>query len=258
MTSLNTVHKDRVNKAIAFEIPDRTPRDFAASPEIWEMLNNYFGTQDRNEILKRLDVDCRVIASDSFCQPPEEVKENLKEKDGVTTDIWGARRKKIKIPTGYLEEYESYPLASAGSIDDLKNHNWPKQDWWNFSGIRESIAKLNEEASYNIRYRIGGFFETAWSFYGFEKFLLDLALNPSLPKYVLERIGEIHIQNLKITLDRAADLIDIVYFYDDIASQNSLLMSPEMYDEFVKPYHKNVIDIAADYGKPVRFGLSFN
>lgn len=248
MTSQNKTHKDRVNKAIAFEKPDRTPRDFAASPEIWKMLSDFFGLQDRNEILKRLDVDCRVVASDNFCNHPESNSENFN--DGISVDLWGARRKKVKIPSGELEEYSSYALETAQSIDDLKKHNWPHPDWWDFTQLRSFINNINETEIYNIRYRIGGFFETAWSIYGFEKFLLDLALNPVMPHYVMERIGEVHIENLKTALDTAGDLIDIVYFYDDVASQNSLLISPEMYDEFVMPYQKSVINLAAKYGKP--------
>lgn len=249
MVKLNSSHKDRVNKALAFEKPDRTPRDFAASPEIWAKLQQHFGVEEREDILKKLNIDCRVVASDSFCSPPPD--HIRPEENGVKTDIWGARRKKIKIPTGYLEEYESYPLESAQSVDDLKQHAWPEQDWWDFADIRAIIEKINVSAAYNIRYRIGGFFETAWSFYGFEKFLLDLALNPDMPKYVLDRIAEIHINNLNSALENASDLIDIVYFYDDIASQNSLLMSPEMYNQFVKPYHAEVIQTAAKYDLPV-------
>jgi len=94
------------------------------------------------------------------------------------------------------------------------------------------------------------FFETAWSLYNFEKFLLDMAMNPQMPQYIMERIAEVHLQNLNTVLEIAGDLIDIVYFYDDIASQNGLLISPMMYNEFIRPYHTKVIELAAKYSKP--------
>ena len=171
MNSQNTIHKDRVNKAISFEKPDKTPRDFAASPEIWDKLNEHFGTDDRNEILKNLDVDCRVVAGDSFCEHPAPRSGNIK--DGITIDLWGARRKKVKNPVGELEQFTSFALESAESVDDLKNYNWPQPDWWNFTELRSVINSINKTEVYNIRYRIGGFFETAWSIYNFEKFLLE-------------------------------------------------------------------------------------
>jgi len=259
--------KDKVNKAITFQKTGRIPRDFAAVPEIWLKLGEYFGTEDRNEILKNLDVDCRVVSYDSFCNPPNidpiNVNMNASQErsslagmwrnslsDGSNRDIWGAHRKKIKNPSGELEQFASYPLESAQSIEDLSSYKWPLPNWWDFRNIRSTIAYLNDSADYNIRYRIGSFFETAWSLYNFEKFQLDMLLNPAMPKYVMDRIAEVHIQNLKTVLDLAGDLIDIVYYYDDIATQNGLLISPEMYEEFIQPYHQQLIDLAASYGKP--------
>ena len=61
MYTKDTSHKDRVNRAIHFQRPDRIPKDFAAVPKIWEGLGNYFGTNDRKKILEFLDVDCRIV-----------------------------------------------------------------------------------------------------------------------------------------------------------------------------------------------------
>jgi len=52
-------------------------------------------------------------------------------------------------------------------------------------------------------------------------------------------------------LEMASDKIDIVYFYDDVASQRGLLISPEMYEKYVQPHHQRIIDIAGKYNKPV-------
>jgi uroporphyrinogen decarboxylase len=267
MKSKDTTHRDRVNKSISFVKPDRTPKDFAAVPEIWNKLSDYFGIEDRHEILKRLDVDCRIVSYDSFCQHPEYDIDNVDmnasqerssvgsmwrftDTDGSTVDIWGARRIKVKSPSGVLEQFSSFPLESAQNIDDLKKYNWPQPDWWDFSQLRSSINSYSDTKVYSIRYRIGSIFETAWSLYNFEKFLLDLAMNPQMPQYVMDHIAEVHLQNLQTVLETAGDLIDIVYFYDDIASQSSLLISPNMYDEFIRPYHTKVIELAAKYGKP--------
>ena len=67
----DTSPKDRVNRAIAFHKPDRTPRDFAAVPEVREKLKDWFGAKDRKEVLKRLSAACRIVSYDSFCRPPE-------------------------------------------------------------------------------------------------------------------------------------------------------------------------------------------
>lgn len=262
-----TSHRDRVNAAIRFLKPERTPRDFAAVPEIWQRLGEHFHINERHEILKKLDVDCRVVSYDSFCRPPDVDPGKVDEKasmerssvggmwrkiepDGTSRDIWGAHRKRVKNPFGFLDQFASYPLQSASSLEDLKQYNWPASDWWNFDGLRAFIEGLNKTDVYSIRYRVGSVFETAWSLYGFEKFLLDMMLNPAMPRYILERITEVHVQNLQTVMNVAGDLIDIVYFYDDVASQQNLLISPDMYMQFLQPLHQQLIDVAVRFNKP--------
>lgn len=267
MTVKDNSHRERVNKAIAFKRLDRTPRDFAAVPEVWKKLSDYFGVEDRNEILKCLDVDCRIVSYDSFCQHPGVDSSQVDavasmerssvggmwrkvEPDGSNRDIWGAHRRRVPHKYGEYDEFVSFPLEDARSVDNLKKYEWPQPDWWSFDNLRSFINELNDSAVYNIRYRVGSVFETSWSLYNFEKFQLDLALNPEMPLYIMKRVAEVHTENLRAVLNIAGDLIDIVYFYDDIASQEGLLISPQMYEKFLQPFHQEIIDIAHSYGKP--------
>jgi uroporphyrinogen decarboxylase len=281
--------RGRVNEALAFRRPDRTPRDFAAVPEIWQGLGRHFGTHDRNEILRQLGVDCRVVSYDSFCRSPEVAAEQVDmdasqerssvggmwrrvEPDGSNRDIWGAHRARVANAFGVLEQFVSFPLQSAQSVEDLKRYRWPAPDWWDFRPIRAAIAELNRRPGsretdpplppgegrgeivgtrYHIRYRLGSVFETAWSLYGFERMLMDLAASPAMPAYVMERIAEVHLENLHVVLETTGDLIDLVYFYDDVASQEGLLMSPALYEQRLQPFHQRIIDLASRYGKPV-------
>lgn len=261
-------HRNRVNQAISFQKPDRTPRDFAAVPEVWQKLGDFFGVQDREKILEFLDIDCRIVSYDSFCQNPSlpsiDVDDNASmersstggmwrrlEPDGSNRDIWGAHRRKVVNNYGAYDEFVTYPLEDAKNLADLKKYDWPQPEWWDFSDLRSVIDELNKKNIYNIRYRVGSVFETAWSLYGFEKFLLDLALQPQLPLYIMEQVAKVHINNLKTILDLAADQIDIIYFYDDIASQNALMISPQMYKDYIQTYHQEIINISKKYGKPV-------
>jgi uroporphyrinogen decarboxylase len=260
--------RERVRKAISFERPDRTPRDFSAVPEIWRRLQEHFGVADRHTVLQRLGMDCRIVSYDSFCRHPDEDSASVDmeassersstggmwrrlELDGSQRDIWGAHRRRVQTECCVLDEFASFPLAAASSVDDLRKWRWPQPEWWDFSDIKQTVAKLNADEEHSIRYRVGSVFETAWSLYGFEHFLMDLSDNPVMPEYVMERITEVHIENLRQVLERAAHLIDIVYFYDDLASQAGLLFSPAMYARCVQPFHRRIIEIADKYGKPV-------
>mgnify|MGYP001082171298 CR=1 FL=1 len=268
MTAQDTTHRDRVNRALRFQKPDRTPRDFAAVPEVWRRLANHFGTPDRNRILARLDVDCRIVSYDSFCRHPDVSPDRVDmeasqersstggmwrvvEPDGTNRDIWGAHRRRVSNAFASLDQFASYPLESAADIDALRAYHWPQPDWWDFSNLRRVIAGLNALAVYSIRYRVGSVFETAWSLYGIERFLTELVSDPAGPLYVMERIAEVHLENLRRVLSSAGDLIDIVYFYDDLASQNGLLLSPRLYASRIQPFHQRLIDLARRFDKPV-------
>ena len=162
-----TTPKDRVNQAIAFQKPDRTPRDFAAVPEVWAKLAAHFGTPDRHQILKHLGVDCRIVSYDSFCRPPavepatvdvEASRERSStggmwrktEPDGSNRDIWGAHRARLADAFGELDQRVSFPLASAQSLDDLRHHPWPQPGWRHFTGFRGAIQALNAAAAHPL------------------------------------------------------------------------------------------------------------
>lgn len=52
--------------------------------------------------------------------------------------------------------------------------------------------------------------------------------DPAIPEYLIDRILEVHLANLETVLDLAGDKLDMVYTYDDVATQNSLLISPKI------------------------------
>ena len=260
--------KERVLRAIRFQDSDRTPRDFAAVPEVWQRLAEHFGTPARSEILERLNIDCRLISYDSYCHHPDVADSSVdldasRERsstatmwraqlgDGINRDIWGACRRKVRHGFGELDELIGAPLGEAKSLEYLRGYRWPQPDWWDFSRLREDISLLNEKAEHSIRYRVGSIFETAWSLRGMEQFLLDCGSAPDLSSYIMERIAEVHVENLRRALACAHDLIDIVYFYDDVASQEGLMMSAGMYARILQPHHARIIEMASSFGKPV-------
>jgi len=256
--------RQRVDLMIAHKSADRIARDFAAEPAVWQKMMVHFNVNSKEELLQILDTDCRVISYDfeAFCNPPGDIKpESASEfsawkrtrPDGIKNDVWGACRKRIKNEFADYEDLCQWPLANASSIEDLKNHNWPLPDWWDFSRLEEITERVNPNHKYHLRWRMGSIFETSWSLVGFDKFFMDLALAQELPCYIMDRITEIHIENLKRVLELAGDKIDMVYLYDDIASQQNLLMSVDLWKKTIAPRQKKLFSIAKANGKSVMY-----
>ena len=82
---------------------------------------------------------------------------------------------------------------------------------------------------------------------------MDLAVNSEIPEYIMDRLTEIYVENTRRVLDLAGDRLDMVYFYDDVASQEALLVSPRMWRKYIRPRHQKIIDVAKSYGIPVLY-----
>jgi uroporphyrinogen decarboxylase len=283
MTEYSINHRARVLTALDHKKPDRTPVDFLATPEVWNKLLTHLNPDfsdvvktdffDRSweAVLQALKIDCRVISYDQFCTPPGHVLRSdarvdwwdslsrstpnrmwrQVNQDGESFDIWGRHFRTAENPTGAYEELANFPLSKASGVDELKEFPWPEPDWWDFSPLPQLIKDFNSKTEYHLRFRIGSVFEVAWQLRGMQEFLMDLVLNPQIPQYIMDRLTDVYVENTRRVLEQAGDQLDMVYFYDDVATQESLMISREMWEEFIRPRHQRIIDTAKTYGIPV-------
>ena len=225
----------RVHNAIARRQPDRVPFDFWAVPETIEKLQMATGTEDVESLLQLLGVDCRIVQPD-YIGPEREI-----EADGSYYDVFGTHRKRVKNEYSTYEEYASFPLASVESTGEIESFKrWPKPTFWDWNTLPGTIKGINKDTRYHIRYDIGGIFETAWGLYGMDKFLMDLIQRPAFPLTIMDCVTNILIDNFKHAMQHAGDMIDMVYTYDDVAIQNSLLMSEKMWRNNILPFHQKL------------------
>lgn len=283
--SADITPRERVLTALRHEQPDRVPVDFLATPEIWRSLlevikpdvdavgsSEYFDPA-WEAVMRHFEVDCRVLSYDQFFSPPASLlhdgakvewfdalsrstpnrmwRQHLPNDDYY--DLWSHHIRIVENQSGNYEEFATWPLSSATSIADLEKHPWPEPDWWDFSPIPDIMQQLDDHEEYHIRFRIGSVFEIAWQLRGMTEFLMDMPRNPEYPKYIMNRLTDIYVENTRRVLDLAGDRLDMVYFYDDVATQNSLMISKKMWREFVKPCHERIIDVAREYNKPVMY-----
>jgi uroporphyrinogen decarboxylase len=277
--------RQRVTCALSHADPDQTPVDFLATPEIWQRLvtaleidssppkeSDYFDPAWES-LLRELQTDCRVLSYDQFCDPPQSILETGAEidwwgslarstpnrmwrqrlPDGSLKDIWGHEFFLVDVPDGVQEEYRTWPLAQAQTLNDLKSYPWPEPDWWDFNTMPDVIAELDSSQEHHIRFRAGSIFELSWQLRGMEQFLVDMALGSPIPGYIMDRLTEVILENLRRVLGVAGNRLDMIYFYDDLASKESLLISPETWLKQIKPHHSAIIEVAKTYDKPVMY-----
>jgi len=83
----------------------------------------------------------------------------------------------------------------------------------------------------------GNLNETGQFLFRMDKFLLLLAQEPKRVHRFLDKVVELHLENLEKYLAAVGDCIDVILFGDDLGMQSGPQFSPRMYDEFFKERH---------------------
>jgi len=86
----------------------------------------------------------------------------------------------------------------------------------------------------------GNLFELPQFLYRMDNYLSYMALYPDATHRLAEKLCRIHLQSLERWLGAVGPYIDIILFGDDLGSQHGPLISPEMYREYYKPYHRTL------------------
>ncbi len=86
----------------------------------------------------------------------------------------------------------------------------------------------------------GNLFEVPQWLYRPDTYFMYMALYPQAVHRLSEKLTEIYLANLEKWLGAVGKYIDIILFGDDLGAQKGPLISPGMYREYYKPYHKKM------------------
>lgn len=239
---------ERVEAAIQRKEPDRVPFDFWAVPEVIDKLKAFLEVDSEEELLQMLGIDCRLVKPDYIGPTPRRFE------DGSFYTPWGSHRRLVCNEFSTYEEYASFPLAEAKSAEEvIAWKTWPSTNYWDWGSILPQIEKLNRITRYHIRYEVGGIFESSWALYGLERFLIDLVDRPEIPCAIMDQYTDLMIANVHSLMKAARGKIDMVYTYDDVATQRGLMMSPAMWRKFILPRHQRLNAVIKSYGLKIMY-----
>lgn len=146
---------------------------------------------------------------------------------------------------GLYFDMRRHPLAYASSVREIEQYPWPDPT----SG--ERFEQMGEQARYwmedqRFGYVLGrhaaGIFETASWMRGIPTFLCDLIRRPALAQALLEKVTQLKMQYWEKALETVGKHVMIVSEADDLATQDRLMISPEQYRKWLKPYHRRLFE----------------
>jgi uroporphyrinogen decarboxylase len=236
-------HKERVLTTTRHQEPDRVPLFYRDVPEIEERLTKDLGLRDREELLRYFDIDFRWVEP-RYVGPP------LRDDDsGYIRDIWGVEYRYVLAGHGGYWESLAFPLIDVQDAAALDDYPWPDVRSFDFSVLDTQLEKYE---GYAIMTAPGeaspGVLGTIQNLLGMERALTDMLLNPDFYHALIKKILEFELPFLERLFAAAGDRIDFFRIGDDFGSQQGLLMSPELWRQFMQPALKAMSAIAKRHG----------
>lgn len=257
--------RERVLTAIAHEEPDRVPMVIGVSNATGIKMDPYrelkkligvsapdqflydwpeLGTAAIDEeTMRRLHSDVRGVLDMEPAWVLQRNRDRAPHSDYVNS--WGSGAKEVQ-PGEWFPMVE--PLAAATTIPEIENYPWPDME------DPTRVAHVAEQAEHLA----GGDYaviatpwllfplERAFAMQGMETFLMNMALHPDFSEALLLKIADLCKRLMSHFLDALNGNADIIKIGDDLGTQQSLLMSPDMYRRVLKPIHADFIRFIKD------------
>jgi len=146
---------------------------------------------------------------------------------------------------GLYYDMRIHPLADADTVEQLANVRFPDPlDPGRYEGIPERADYLmnTKQVAYILGRNAPGIFEIAIWLRGYENYYADLLGNRPLAEALLDIVLEIKMKYWARALELVGENVMMVSEADDLAGQDGLLISPELYRELIKPRHTKLIE----------------
>ena len=253
--------RERVLAAINHEEPDRVPICIGVSNATGMKMKPYrelkqllgidapdqyiydwpeLGTAAVDEqTMRRLHSDVRAVLD----LEPADVLERNHQRAPHTPwiDSWGSGQVELTDDVWFPGVH---PMANATTLEEIERYPWPDMnDPSRVAHVRGQAQRLRDAGEYAVVATPWLLFpfERAHAMQGMDKFLISLIMAPDFAQALLRKITDLCKTLMGNFLDECGDLIDIIKIGDDLGTQNSLMISPKMYRQFLKPLHAEFI-----------------
>lgn len=248
--------RDRLLTALDHREPDRVPFDLGSTqvtgihavayrrlrqalglPPAEAQLCDYIQqlALPDEDVLRRLEVDVRGLFPLSSYN--WRVVEEEADDQWIYHDEWGVTHRRPR-PDGLYYTIVQVPLGGPQlSAQDIEHHSWPDMaDPQRIAGLRKLAERYRIEGyAVVLRSPFAGIFEMAQRLVGMERCLMMMASEQKLAEALFDKLLELKLAFWETALPQLAEVVDVVAEFDDYGTQASLLISPRMFRQLLKP-----------------------
>ena len=235
------ISKDRVHLALQKKPTDRVPIFMWYHPQTTKRLGQLLEIPAGYVPLAMGDDIRQTWVSNNY--PMEGI---VHEHDGEShVDEWGIEWTR----SNGFNQISQHPLVNVGE-QQLLQYKFP------FDRIDQLIDLMKPVMKFKDDYFVGCdvspcVFEMYWRLRGMEKTLLEIILDPDLTQEMFKRSAEFSVALSEAACKRFD--LDWLWLGDDVAGQQSMLMSPDTWRQMVKPFLKQNAEVGKKHGFYVAF-----
>ncbi|MXI85223.1 uroporphyrinogen decarboxylase family protein [Sphaerochaeta halotolerans] len=157
----------------------------------------------------------------------------------------------------------NYPLMGKENVDYTNLKKYLSETIWGYVadpawrlGSREdfpqllqaNLKKLQTETDYASMFAIGGnFFENGQYLYRTDEFLMNMLVEQENVEKLLDILLETHLETVDRVLSGIGDSIDVLMFGDDLGTQNTTMISRDLYKQLIYPRQKKLFQYVHDH-----------
>ncbi len=238
---------ERIRTTTAHREPDKVPVHINATHWVVAKLKKALLVSTDQELLRALHADVydmRGIDLHTGTVPSYIGPENPyfpPDWGGGIFSFWHMKETENKTEAGWTLDIEPAPLGSALTLAECKNYPWPDNDWFDYSLLRKKLEKWRD---FSIMATGGSVFQHATYLRGMDKLMIDMMADPEMANYILDKVFCFYYEYYLRMFEEAGDLIDVFALADDLGMQNTLLIGPELFDEYIAPRIRKMADLA--------------
>lgn len=161
-------------------------------------------------------------------------------REGTHIDSWGIAHEPGSSAAFHMT-YMHHPMDSFDSLEQIHSYPYPSFDPSGFENQRSAVHDIHAHGRAAVAYMQCTIWETAWYLRGMENLFCDMKTDPDMAAALFDHITDLAVLRAE-SFARAG--CDGLFLGDDIGMQHTIMMSPELYQEWLQPRLKRVIDAA--------------
>src|ERR1039458_8271263 len=249
--------RERVLCALNHEEPDRVPIFIGTSgattllSAAYDRLKVHLGIQHKSRLMSRamqyaqLDEEVMIrLGSDGrpLLPRPAPSAKRREVSDHEFVDEWGVSWR-MRPGVAYYEVVDC-PLRNA-TVSSLDSYTWPELAHPNrFQGLAEEARHLHEDTPYAVVALSGvSPHETIYIMRGLDTWLVDLIADPEFAHALMRKVTNLMMEGVSRQLEEVGAYIDVLIIGDDLGTDSSLMISPQVYRRMIKPYHAELLAV---------------